>query len=1377
VKKIWQPLFSNVFSTAFSAALYLALSAAITAAFLFCASSAWAQATTSLRGAVTDPSGAAIPNATVRLTNIDTNLQRTTTTDQQGSYVFAQVVPGHYTLDVSASGFSNFEQKGFELLVNLPATINVTMKVGQATTTVEVTGAAPLINTTDASQGNVLSGGQISQMPLYGRNVAALLSLQPGVVYTTNRNDAAMNDTRSGAVNGARSDQNNITLDGVDVNDQSGGAAIGDASAAAFATVVPVTVASVQEFRVSTSNYGADQGHSEGAETALVTKGGTNAFHGGTYEFNRTQFGEANDFFNKTSEEASGQPNKPLHLIYNIFGGDVGGPIIHNRLFFFVNYEGHRQTQALTAQRTIPSPTLADGVIQYPCATPSQCLAGTVQGATKPWNVAAGHFAIGPNGNSSGSGGGLVQMDPLGLGPSPSSIAFFQNYVSNPAVALNPNNDPALGDGLGLNFDGFLFPASQRVRNDILIGRFDYKLTASGSQTLFWRGSGQDDYVPGGPTGGGLPLLPGGQFQSTFTDFSKGFVAGYAAVITPSLTNNFRYGLTRQSIVSAGDSNLPANFIRLLSMDEGNYGNGFNFPVHNFTDDLAWTKGNHAFTFGTDTNLIYNNSATTTSSFSSGSTNAAWLNVGGFAGRSSPFNPPSAGYPAVDPNFATFYDFPLIGLLGMVTEVNAQYNVHVNSDGSGAALAQGSPVQRHFSMYETELYAQDSWKIRPNLTFNYGLRYLRLAAPWETSGQQVAPTQDLGTWFQERGDGMLRGLPANAFPQVTFDLAGRSNGRPDWWPTQNDFAPRISVAWSPEPSGGWLQKLFGSGDKSVIRAGFGKYYDHFGQAMIETFNTSGGEFGLSTLLVNPAQTENATSSARWQPISGQPLTSAINNIPDINPATGNPYVDPNGNLLFSAPPAVGFPSTFPAGNFCICWGLDSSLKTPYSYALDFSISRELPHNMAIEVAYVGRLGHNLLVQSDLAQPLNLVDPKSGISYYQAAQVMAKLARVNNGGGTDPATVTSATIGPTAAYWNNLFTPVASGDMYNVAGTVGASGCGNFPLNPTTDAVTAIYQTYLCTANNETSAIFFYDLDGIASLNGGPSYFANTGPFTWFDSQYSSLFAWRSQSWSHYHSMQVTFKKQMSQGIQFNVNYTYSTSFDLASDAEGIGQWSSLSGNVVNPWMGNQLSGPSDFDLRHQINGQWIWQLPFGQGRPFASHVGKGLDALIGGWQFSGLTRWSSGFPVSGGTCFCFPTNWQLTGNAISSVQITGGHYNTIDPSGSRAYNIFKNPATVFNDLSVPLPGFSGSRNPFRGDGFLDTDVEMSKIWKMPYNENHSLRLSADVFNVFNTKRFDVQSLSQGNSATLAISNPATFGDYTRLATQPRIMQFGLEYTF
>lgn len=1340
---------------------------ALSAAFLFSARSAWSQATTSLRGVVTDPSNAAVPNATVRLTNTDTNLQRTTTTDQQGSYVFTQVLPGHYTLDITANGFSNYEQKGFELIVNLPATINVHLKVGAATATVEVTSQVPLLNTTDASQGNTMSGSEIGSLPLEARNVTQLLTLQPGVVFTSDRPDFNNNqDTRSGAVNGARSDQNNLTLDGVDVNDQGNGFA--------FQTVLPVTVDSVEEFRVTTSNYGADQGRSGGAEVALVTRGGTNQFHGSLYEFNRSSFGEANDFFLKSSEQASGQPNKPLQLVRNIFGGSIGGPIKHDRLFFFLNYEGHRQAEGSSASREIPSKELADGIIQYRCATVTQCPGGSVTGASgKVYNVAAGDFAIGPNSNASGSAVGLTAMDPLGVGPSPSSLAYFQTYYANPAVTAN---DPTTGDGL--NFVGFRFGAPVHTRADELIGRLDYKLTANGNHSLFARFSGQDVYVPG------EPFLPGTGPETTDSDFSKGFVVGYTAVLRPTLVNNFRYGLTRQSVVNAGDSNLPFNGVRNLSQDI-NYGVGFNFPVHNITDDLSWTRGNHSFSFGTNINLIYNASASTTSSFSSGSTNAAWLNTVGMANKADQFNPAciaqfsaaNAGcdaadiFPAVANNFKNGYDFPLIGLLGMVTEVNAQYNVRVDSSGIGTPLAQGSPVRRNFALHEYELYAQDSWKIRPNLTLNYGLRYEGITAPWETQGQEVAPSFDLGNWFAERDAGQNAGVPQNQFPNITFDIAGRTNHRPDWWPTGHNFAPRLSVAWSPEPSIDFLKKIFGDGDKSSIRAGFGMFYDHFGQGMIETFDTSGGEFGLATNLSNPAGVETVASAPRWQPISGQPLQSAVNNIPGID---GSPLFDPKGNPVFTPAPATNFPLTFPSGNFCICWGIDGSVKTPFSYALDFSIQRQLPHNMSIEVAYIGRLGHRLLVQSDLAQPLNLRDPASGFTYYQAAAALAKVAR--SASAPDPTSVTpaalAAAIGPTVAYWQNQMMPLQPGDQYNPGDSNFGFGCGG----PTSDVVTAVYAAYLCNAFNETTGLQDIDVFGIPGTTqsgGQPAnfYFANTGPFTWFDNQFSSLFAWRTQGWSHYNAMEVTFKKQMSRGLQFDFNYTYGTSFDIASDAERVGEWGGLGGQVVNPWMGNQLSGPSDFDLRHQINANWVWSLPFGQGQPFASHVGKGLDAVIGGWQLSGITRWSSQFAVNGGTCFCFATNWQLTGVAKVLTPTPGGHNNIVDNSGNRVYNLFKDPASAFNNFDVPLPGESGSRNQIRGDGFMSTDMEFGKVWKMPFNEQHTLRLTVDMFNVFNTKRFNVQN------ASFALDTFETFGDYTHLLTNPRIMQVGLRYAF
>src|SRR5215467_14589295 len=292
---------------------------------------------TSLQGTVTDPSGAAIAGASVTLVNTESKTERTLTTDAQGEYRFPFLSPGTYTLRVNAKGFVGYEQKGLQLLVSTPATVNAQLKVGGSSEVVIVTGEAPALNMVDASLGNSFDETQVKQIPLDGRNVPELLSLQVGVAYTGNRSDLQSanykdQDSRSGAVNGARSDQSNITLDGVDVNDQ--------ASGYAFTSVLPTTIDSVQEFRVTTSNYNADQGTGSGAQVALVTKSGTNSFHGSLYEYLRNTITSANDYFVKQAELSSGQPNTPDKLLLNIFGASVGGPIRKDRLFFFANYEG-----------------------------------------------------------------------------------------------------------------------------------------------------------------------------------------------------------------------------------------------------------------------------------------------------------------------------------------------------------------------------------------------------------------------------------------------------------------------------------------------------------------------------------------------------------------------------------------------------------------------------------------------------------------------------------------------------------------------------------------------------------------------------------------------------------------------------------------------------------------------------------------------------------------------------------------------------------------------------------------------------------------------------------------------------------------------------
>src|SRR3984957_9269057 len=327
---------------------------------------------TSLRGTIFDAKGAVVAGATVAISNPATGFSRTTKTDDQGRYQFLQLPPATYVVTASAVGFATLRQSNVELLVNTPGTVNVTMKVSAVTETVDVTGSAPLVNTQDATLGHAFGADQIANLPFEGRDPTGILSLQPGVVFTGNSAHIDSGaDSRSGAVNGARSDQTNVVLDGVDNNDELLGTA--------FQGALRVPLDSLEEFKVTTSNSDADTGRSSGGQVSLVTKGGTNSIHGTLYEYYRPTFTTANDWFNRQSQLLSGAPHLPPFLLRNTFGAAIGGPIKKDRLFFFLSYEGQRKREDQQVTRTVPSTLLRQGTIQYPCSQDPTCPPGGIE--------------------------------------------------------------------------------------------------------------------------------------------------------------------------------------------------------------------------------------------------------------------------------------------------------------------------------------------------------------------------------------------------------------------------------------------------------------------------------------------------------------------------------------------------------------------------------------------------------------------------------------------------------------------------------------------------------------------------------------------------------------------------------------------------------------------------------------------------------------------------------------------------------------------------------------------------------------------------------------------------------------------------------------
>jgi hypothetical protein len=506
--------------------------------------------------------------------------------------------------------------------------------------------------------------------------------------------------------------------------------------------------------------------------------------------------------------------------VRNVFGGTIGGPILKNRLFFFFNYEGQRQSLQQSVLRNIPTASLDDGVIQYQCSVASQCPGGSVTGESgASYTVQPGYYGLTP--------GNLAQMDPLGIGPSQVALTYFHTYPLP--------NDYTVGNLV--NFAGYRFAAPTLTNFNWYIGRLDYKLSANGNHTLFFRGAARNDPSIG------APFLPGTAPEYSSIDVSKGFVAGYTGVFGPHWVNNVRYGITHQSIASPGDSN--ELWVGMRGLDEPNvYGSAFTAPVHNLVDTVSWAKGSHNFQFGTNILFIRRTSDSTGTSFSDGLTNSDWLQYSGLANENDPLNPAygctNSGpcYPAVASGFDQGYDWPLTAMMGIVSEVDARYNYHVDSLTTASPIAQGAPVSRHWATDTYSLFFQDTWHARPNLSITYGLNYQLMTPITETNGQEVTPSVNMGDWFNQRASDASKGIPSNQDPVIAFSPAGSVWGRPGLYQSQRkNFAPRVGFSWS-------------LGDKTVIRAGAGMYFDSFGPALAMTYD-AGGTFGLSTLLTNP----------------------------------------------------------------------------------------------------------------------------------------------------------------------------------------------------------------------------------------------------------------------------------------------------------------------------------------------------------------------------------------------------------------------------------------------------------------------------------------------------------------------------------------------
>ncbi|HZQ41697.1 MAG TPA: carboxypeptidase-like regulatory domain-containing protein [Acidobacteriaceae bacterium] len=910
----------------FSKLAFLFLLFACTTAFLH------AQDRAVLTGVVTDQTGAVIPGASVDLANPSTSVHLKTTTNSAGSYRFDNVPPGpNYVLSFTQPGFAQYTVKSFYVNVGIANSQNAKMSPGAVSTEIEVSaGEGVTLNTEDATIGDNVQVESLNSLPVQNRlSPAVLFSLQPGV--TSDGSSAA-----NGSVLGSRVDQGaDVTVDGLDVNDFATG------NFGAITGNAPVD--SVQEFRGTVGGFTATSGQGGGGQFQLVTRSGTNHWHGNASEYHRDNSTTANDWFNNLAHIRAPK------LVQNQFGGSVGGPIKHDKLFFFFDFVDNRIAQDAAIARTVPLPSYKQGNISY-INNNAGCTRTSRQNTT-------------PNCISFLTPAQVKAMDPAGVGESPALFKIINARYPDP-------NDLTGGDGVNSGY--FRFNAPIPTYTTVYVGKVDYNLT---SHIRLW-GKGQvarENQVNGS---GGAPQFPGDPPTVQFIDRSYQYVGGMDWQIGAKKFNQLSYGSTVQDYSFPKPSNpLGTSQISFATGTTTPFTSPYaspsnsqarHVPIPQVTDNFSWNLGRHAITLGGSFKWIHATDNTVLD------INSFGIGLGGHVlGLNSGLRPAN-----LLPNSSTantLYDSAFTAALGRVASISGK----VNYDASGNPLPFATGSRRSYQYYQPMLYVSDSWKVTPNLTLTFGLNWQYFSVPYETNGLETVQTMPFDTYFADRVKQSAAGISGpTSVPFLTYVLGGKANNGPGYYaPDWKNYAPRFAFDWNPS---------FDS--KTVFSGSAGIVYDR--------------------TIVNAVQYQQDQYSYLFsQPIS-QNYGSSSNVAGSL--ATDKRYDAPPGINIPSTPkppftPYVssGIPTGLQNGG-AFNEMIDPTLKTPYSLEFTFGMQHEFASSTLLRVSWASRLGRRLLGQADSDQLVDFPDKASGQLMSQAITNMELQIR----GGANPANLTA-----------------------------------------------------------------------------------------------------------------------------------------------------------------------------------------------------------------------------------------------------------------------------------------------------------------------------------------------------------------------------------
>jgi len=1314
-----------------------------------------------ITGTVKDQQGLVIPGANVTARHVETNIVYRATTTGLGRFVIPKVRLGNYTLTVESQGFRRAVVTGVRAEVGGVANVSIALQLGEVTQEVTVSAdvSQELLNTTDAELGTVVDTRRVLELPLNGRNATELTFLQAGAYYEVN-SDGTGNKL---FVHGQRHRALAITLDGVDTQDNLNRAS----SIMVNQPLIALAAENVQEFRVVTGIASAEFTRG-GAHVSAVTRSGSNEFHGSLFEFHRNTVFNANDFFNNLNGV---ERNK---LIRNQFGGRIGGPIWKDKLFFFFGYQQTRESRGIPVSRTVWTAEARQGIyrwnevdsagnvigvnsvnllacdaVNYPAAFGDECF--------YPFNP-RGRFTT-----------GFTAANPPTIDP----------FIAANIIANMPMPNAAGGDGL--NTAGFQFNAKSLTFEHLPSARIDYRIT---DKHLFY---GTFNYVDRNIDGdfinGREPVWPTLEALGFRVTHARTFSGAVLSNLTSNIVNEARVGWVggRNSFIRNQPFDTPEFTLDLLDISDPYEPGGGNSDRDNVTlhvrDTVSWIRGNHQFKFGGEWRhrSVENFSFFETAplgeiDFDNSPADPNWstTDLRTLARLQNPTatintRPSSAERSNAEEMFNS--------LVGIIDQVEMTYNV--NTLDTTAFGPPGTPQIRKFVDREFDWFFNDTWNIHPRLTLNLGLRWEWQGVPYETKDLSLVPEGGQDAVFGVSGrdgffnPGVLAGQPCadlaavpTASPTTAQATAlilncsvklipGGGANTPKLYDNDfNNFAPVVGVAWDP----------FGDG-KTSVRGGYRISY------LQDVF---------SVILSNVDDNEGLQVDQDCD----QALGTCQNNIVFLRD-----IVDASGNIVLTgAPPVAPIPPfSLPATRTLFDSDAQDfrtyqrNLGTAYYQEWTFGIQREIFRNWALDVRYVGGRGSDLRRVADFNElNVNAFDSNTGMSFLDSFLLAQQNLVCNDMNGVSDDFSTMSFPCSVANPLMDVLLQADPGQLFDDSDMVRA-----LEINATGDFLDELLQDTTSRPAPGESRIRGGAFWGAVLRGDLPLNFFSANPFI------ASSRRMVNDGFSTYHALEIEVRRRAVGGFSFQGSYTFQRAI-----ADYDGDSNTLLNDVRPSSVINPRATIQEFMPRHQVNVNWIYELPVGRGKRWSP---SGFaEKILGGWQFGGIINFRSGRPdtiftgigtfhrtaVSGANTVNLSQNMQINelGDKRTIVNSSTGEAGIywFDPClssevvGSLTGGACSDSSSTQGLFLFPNPGELGqlSQTSYFGPKRFVFDFNMVKTF--PVTETVETEFRWEVFNAFNNVNFGLPSTSIFSS---------NFGRISGTITNPRLMQFALKVNF